>query len=192
MIRRKIQPYSTKRIKCRHFLSNISYTGVKEEDLYDRKFIFDVCWSQKIGIRFLLRKKCLMWKTGEWFTCSGMSKWSKPSRNTFAKNITSCTLTVRMFHIKCCWYCVGIQKRKTHKKKKLEKLKKNPHFKQKDFAICLYIFGLKTSNRIKGGISTYFKNLERQKKIFLHKAIEPSESLSLSAKKKNWPLAKRK
>ena len=40
--RRKIQPYSTTRIKPRNFLSNISYTGVKEQNLYDRNFLFDV------------------------------------------------------------------------------------------------------------------------------------------------------
>ena len=31
--RRKIKPYSTTRIKSRNFLSNISYTGVKDEYL---------------------------------------------------------------------------------------------------------------------------------------------------------------
>ena len=38
---RKLRPYSTSRIKSRNFLKNISYTGVKEEDLYDRNFIFN-------------------------------------------------------------------------------------------------------------------------------------------------------
>ena len=40
--RRKIKPYSTTRIKSKNFLSSISYTGIKEEGLYDRNFIFDV------------------------------------------------------------------------------------------------------------------------------------------------------
>ena len=40
--RRKIKPYSTTRIKSKNFLSNISYTGIKEEGLYDRNFVFDV------------------------------------------------------------------------------------------------------------------------------------------------------
>ena len=40
--RRKLKLYTTTRIKSRNFLSNILYNGVKEEDLYDRHFIFDV------------------------------------------------------------------------------------------------------------------------------------------------------
>ena len=39
--RKKIKPYSSSRIISRNYLSNISYTGVKEEDLYDRNFAFD-------------------------------------------------------------------------------------------------------------------------------------------------------
>lgn len=42
MSRRKIKPYSTTRIKSKNFLSSISYTGIKEEGLYDRNFVFDV------------------------------------------------------------------------------------------------------------------------------------------------------
>ena len=37
-----IKSYNTTRIKSRNFLSNISCNGVKEEDLFDRKFVFDV------------------------------------------------------------------------------------------------------------------------------------------------------
>ena len=37
-----MKPYSTTRIKSKNFLPNISYTVVKEEDLYDRNFVFDV------------------------------------------------------------------------------------------------------------------------------------------------------
>ena len=37
-----IKPYNTTRIKSRIFLTNISYVGVKEEDLFDRSFVFDV------------------------------------------------------------------------------------------------------------------------------------------------------
>ena len=40
--RRKIKAYSTTRIKSKNFLSSISYTGIKEEGLYDRNFVFDV------------------------------------------------------------------------------------------------------------------------------------------------------
>ena len=39
---KKIKPYNTTRIKSRNFLTNISYNGVKEEDLCDKTFVFDV------------------------------------------------------------------------------------------------------------------------------------------------------
>ena len=38
----KLKPYNMSRIKSRNFLTNILYNGVKEEDLFDRNFIFDV------------------------------------------------------------------------------------------------------------------------------------------------------
>ena len=39
---KKIKPHNTARRKSRNFLTNISYNGVKEEDLWDRSFVFDV------------------------------------------------------------------------------------------------------------------------------------------------------
>ena len=39
---KKTKPYNTTRIKSRNFLTNISYNGVKEEDLCDKTFVFDV------------------------------------------------------------------------------------------------------------------------------------------------------
>ena len=39
---KKIKPYNTARIKSRNFLTNISYNGVKEEDLFDRSFVFRI------------------------------------------------------------------------------------------------------------------------------------------------------
>ena len=39
---KKIKPYNTARIKSRNFLINISYNGVKQEDLFDRSFVFDI------------------------------------------------------------------------------------------------------------------------------------------------------
>lgn len=39
--KRKLKLYTTTRIKLRNFLSNNSYNRVKEEDLYNRNFIFD-------------------------------------------------------------------------------------------------------------------------------------------------------
>ena len=38
----KIKPFNTTRIKSRNFLTNISYNRVKEEDLFDRSFVFDI------------------------------------------------------------------------------------------------------------------------------------------------------
>ena len=39
---KKIKPHNMTRIKSQNFLSNISYNGVKEEDLFDRSFVFDI------------------------------------------------------------------------------------------------------------------------------------------------------
>ena len=38
----KIKPFNTTRIKSRNFLTNISYNRVKEEDLFDKSFVFDI------------------------------------------------------------------------------------------------------------------------------------------------------
>ena len=40
-LKRRIKPYTSSRIKMRHFLSNISYTDVKSEDFADNNFTFD-------------------------------------------------------------------------------------------------------------------------------------------------------
>ena len=37
-----IKPYKTTRIKSRNFMTNISWNGVKEEDLFDMGFVFDI------------------------------------------------------------------------------------------------------------------------------------------------------
>ena len=39
---KKIKPYNTSRIKSQNFLTNISYNGVKEDDLYGRSFVLDI------------------------------------------------------------------------------------------------------------------------------------------------------
>ena len=39
---RKLKPYNTSKIKSRNFSKKISYSGVKEDHLYNRNFIFDV------------------------------------------------------------------------------------------------------------------------------------------------------
>ena len=41
-VTKKIKSYNTTTIKSRNFSSNIFYNGVKEEDLFDRNFVFDV------------------------------------------------------------------------------------------------------------------------------------------------------
>ena len=40
-LKRRVKPYTSSRIKTRNFLSNISYTGVKDEDFVDNNFTFD-------------------------------------------------------------------------------------------------------------------------------------------------------
>ena len=39
--KKKLKPYSSSRINTTNFLSNIAYNGVKEEEFYDRNFVFD-------------------------------------------------------------------------------------------------------------------------------------------------------
>ena len=39
---KKIKPYNATRIKSQNFLTNILYNGMKEEDLFDRYFVFNV------------------------------------------------------------------------------------------------------------------------------------------------------
>ena len=39
---KKIKPYNTTQIKSQNFLTNISYNGVREEDLFDRSFVFNI------------------------------------------------------------------------------------------------------------------------------------------------------
>ena len=40
-LKTRIKPYTSSRIKCRNFLSNTSYTGVKSDDFVDNNFTFD-------------------------------------------------------------------------------------------------------------------------------------------------------
>ena len=40
--REKLKPYNSSSINSRNFLPNISYNGVRKEDLYERNFVFDV------------------------------------------------------------------------------------------------------------------------------------------------------
>ena len=57
-LKRRIKPYMSSRIKTRNFLSNISCTGVKNEDFVDNNFTFDMITllTKKIN-PFLLGRK---------------------------------------------------------------------------------------------------------------------------------------
>ena len=55
---KKIKPCNTTRIKSQNFLTNISYNVVKEEDLFDRSFVFDIYVLMTKNINpFSLEKK---------------------------------------------------------------------------------------------------------------------------------------
>ena len=55
---KKIKPHNMTRIKSQNFLSNISYNGVKEKDLFDRSFVFDIyVLTTKIINHFLWKEK---------------------------------------------------------------------------------------------------------------------------------------
>ena len=52
-LKKRVKPYTSSRIKTRNFLSNISYTGVKNEDFVDNNFTFDtITLLTKTLIRF--------------------------------------------------------------------------------------------------------------------------------------------
>ena len=63
---KKIKPYNTTRIKSRNFLTNVLYNGVKEENLFDRSFGFDVyvLTTKNINL-FLLKQKIFDVKSRE-------------------------------------------------------------------------------------------------------------------------------
>ena len=53
--------------KSRNILTNILYTGMKEEDLFDRSFVFDVyVLTTKTLIRFSLERKIFDIKIERW------------------------------------------------------------------------------------------------------------------------------
>ena len=76
---KKIKPYNTTRTKSRNFLSNISYNGVKEEDLFGRNFVFDVYTLVTKNINpFLLERKIFDVKNRE-MICMFWEECNKPS-----------------------------------------------------------------------------------------------------------------
>ena len=57
-LKRNVKPYASSRIKTRNFLSNIAYSGVKEEDFLDNNFVFDTfaLLTKNLNL-FLLERK---------------------------------------------------------------------------------------------------------------------------------------
>ena len=78
-VTKKFQPYNTTRIKSRSFMTNISYVGVNEENLFDRSFVFDVYVLTTKNINpFLLEQKICDIKNREminifWEECNDAS-----------------------------------------------------------------------------------------------------------------------
>ena len=58
---KKLKLYNTTRIKSRNFLINISYNRVKEEDLFDRSFVFDIYFLTTENINPFSLSKKEMW-----------------------------------------------------------------------------------------------------------------------------------
>ena len=53
-----MKPYNTAKIKSRNFMTNVSYNGVKEEDLFRSSFVFDIYVLTNNNINlFSLEKK---------------------------------------------------------------------------------------------------------------------------------------
>ena len=56
-----MKPYNTAKIKSQNFMTNISYNGVKEEDLFRSSFVFDIyVLTNEISTCFLWKKKFSM------------------------------------------------------------------------------------------------------------------------------------
>ena len=78
-VTKKFKPYNTTRIKSRSFMTNISYVGVNEENLFDRSFVFDVYFLATKNINpFLLEQKICDIKNREminifWEECNDAS-----------------------------------------------------------------------------------------------------------------------
>ena len=72
------------RIKVRNFLTNISYNGNKEEDLWDRSFVFDiyVLTAKNINL-FSLEQKILDIKNREMINMF----WEDCNKSSFYKHI---------------------------------------------------------------------------------------------------------
>ena len=81
---KKIKPHNTTITKSRNFLTNISYNGVKEKDLWDRSFVFDVYLLATKNINpFSLEQKIFGIKNREMINMF----WGDCSKPSFYKHI---------------------------------------------------------------------------------------------------------
>ena len=81
---KKIKQYNATRIKSRNFFSNISYNGFKEEDLFDKNFVFDVCKLITKSINpFSLERKIYNAKNREMIS----KFWEECNEPSFYKHI---------------------------------------------------------------------------------------------------------
>ena len=86
---KKIKPYNTTRIKSQNCWTNISYNGVKGEDLFDRRFVFSICVLTTKNINpFSLERKIFAVKDREMINIFGKTVTSHLFTNTFASRET--------------------------------------------------------------------------------------------------------
>ena len=82
--KKKIKSYSTPRIKARSFLTNISYNSIKEEDLFDKSFTFELYTLMRKNINpFCLEKKICDSKNREMIQMF----WEEYNKPNFYKHI---------------------------------------------------------------------------------------------------------
>ena len=80
------------RIKSCNFLTNISYRGMKEEDLFDRSFVFDVYTMTTKNINpFSLERKIFDVKDCKMIIYFGSSPTNLAFTNSFASPQIFCT-----------------------------------------------------------------------------------------------------
>ena len=136
-VTKTIKPYNSTRIKSRHFLPNISYVGVKKEDLFDRSFVSDVYFLTTKNINlFSFEQKIYDMKNGEminlfWQQCNDASSYKyicKP------ENVFTWTRKMSFIHT---WQilCKNISKKT---KRTLKKLRRNSPKTRKYFSWSIY------------------------------------------------------
>ena len=86
---KKIKLYNTTRIKSKNCWTNISYNGVKGEDLFDRRFFFNICVLTTKNINpFSLERKIFAVKDREMMNILGKTVTSHLFTNTFSSRET--------------------------------------------------------------------------------------------------------